>query len=334
MICGVGGVIDTWCSWGFDGLRLDVADLLPDDFLMEINEAMRRNRGNDFIIYLEVWEDATQKGKTYISEVNEGHTPMNYHFTNPFFRYYKYGDVDSTIRAFYEIRRHYPVATRQTLMNSTPTHDMSRYIDVLGSDVFELYGEHSWDIDFKGRWDNLPDEEKEERLQKKGGIFKKAFDEFREDWQRNYVLTEEQYNHGKRMMKSHATALAFLPGMFTIFYGDEVGMRGIGNLLNRGTYPWGHEDMELLEFYKRLLKSRRSEEFLKEADVRMVRIDENHFVYERFDDNEKAIIIASRVDRETEIAIPEEYENAKIVFSTGENSNTTLAPYGAIVLKK
>ena len=36
----------------------------------------------------------------------------------------------------------------------------------------------------------------------------------------------------------------------------------------------------------------------------------------------------------THIEIPEEYENAKIVFSTEGNGYTNLAPYGAIVLKK
>jgi len=111
-------------------------------------------------------------------------------------------------------------------------------------------------------------------------------------------------------------------------------MHGIGNLLSRGTYPWGHEDTEHLEFYKRLIKSRKSEKFLRKADVRVLKIDENQFVYERYDDNNKIIVITSRVNHETEIVLPEEYENAKIVFSIEGSSKNTLAPYGAIVLKK
>ena len=126
-----------------------------------------------------------------------------------------------------------------------------------------------------------------------------------------------------------------MPGMFTIYYGDEVGMYGIGNLLTRATYPWGHEDSELLEFYKRLIKSRKSEEFLRKADVRVLRIDENQFVYERYDDdNNKVIVITSRVNHETEIVLPEEYENAQVLFSIEGSNKNTLAPYGAIVLKK
>ena len=57
-------------------------------------------------------------------------------------------------------------------------------------------------------------------------------------------------------------------------------------------------------------------------------------MYERYDDKNKIIVIASRVDYETEIALPKEYENAEIVFSIEGSSKNTLAPYGAIVLKK
>ena len=135
-------------------------------------------------------------------------------------------------------------------------------------------------------------------------------------------------------MKSYLTAWAFLPGTFTIFYGDEVGMRGIGNLLNRATYPWGREDLELLDFYKKLIKSRKSEEFLRKADMRVIKIDQEQFIYERYDDENQIIVIASRADNTTSITIPEEYKNGKIVFSNGKNSKNTLAPYGAIVIKK
>lgn len=334
MICGVGGAIDTWCSWGMDGIRLDVADELPDFFISNINFAMRRNRGNDFIIYLEVWEDAMRKGKTYISTVNEGHTTMNYYFTDALLRYYKYGDSDRLLRTFNTIHTDYPTATRQTLMNSTGTHDKSRLIDVHGSNVFNYFGEHTWDIDFKAYWDQLSETERQRWLEESNWDPKEAFERFKEEWQRNYKLKDEEYEHGKKVSKSYVTALAFMPGMFTIYYGDEVGMHGIGNLYNRGTYPWGHEDKKLLEFYKELIKSRKSEEFLHKAEVRVLRIDGNQFVYERYDDNNQIIVITSRVNCQTKITLPKEYENAKVLFSVGGSSKQTLEPYGAIVLKK
>ena len=57
-------------------------------------------------------------------------------------------------------------------------------------------------------------------------------------------------------------------------------------------------------------------------------------MYERFDDNNKIIVITSRVNYETEIVLPEGYENASVVFSIDGSSKNTLPPYGAIVLKK
>ena len=38
-----------------------------------------------------------------------------------------------------------------------------------------------------------------------------------------------------------------MPGIFSIFYGDEVGVQGLGNLFNRQPFPWGREDQDLLE---------------------------------------------------------------------------------------
>ena len=50
-----------------------------------------------------------------------------------------------------------------------------------------------------------------------------------------------------------------LPGMPTIYYGDEAGMQGAGDPYNRGTYPWGYEDQELIAFYARTIARRRAE---------------------------------------------------------------------------
>ena len=310
MICGCGGVIDVWCSWGMDGIRLDVMDELTDHFITEINKAMKRNKPKGFIIYGEVWYNAMRMGRHYI-DGKEAHTVMNYFLMDAFLRYYMYSDTQKLDRVLKEILTEYPTETIQTLMNSTSTHDTSRLIEFPCCDVFNYRGTHYWDID----WNGMSEKEKIE-------------------WQKNHKLTKEQYKHNKMVMKSYVTALAFMPGMFTIFYGDEVGVQGIGNLLNRATYPWEHEDLELLEFYKKLIKSRKSEKFLRKADMRIIKIDQDQLIFERYNEKQQAIVIASRVNYQTEIAIPEEYKDAKIVFSNGENSKNTLAPYGAIVLKK
>ena len=40
------------------------------------------------------------------------------------------------------------------------------------------------------------------------------------------------------------------PGAPTIYYGDEAGVCGWTDPDNRRTYPWGNENLELIEFHK------------------------------------------------------------------------------------
>lgn len=337
MICDKGGVIDVWCSWGMDGLRLDVIEELPFYQVNKINRAMKRNRSNNFIIYGEVWENPMRKKNSGI-DTRGAHTVMNYFEKNALLRYYVYGDISKLQEDIRQVLVEYPLETRQTLLNSTSTHDTPRCIEFFCCNYFKYNGKNFWDIDWEKiyheeKWRKLLEEEKA-KCKESGLPEEKAYEKVRIKWQENYKITQEQYEFGKLVMKSYLTAWAFIPGTFTIFYGDEVGTQGIGNLLNRATYPWGHEDLELLDFYKRLIKSRKSEDFLRRADMRVIKIDQEQFVYERYDDNEQVIVIASRVNYETSITIPEEYNNGKVIFSNGENSKNTLAPYGAIVLKK
>ena len=56
-----------------------------------------------------------------------------------------------------------------------------------------------------------------------------------------------------------------MPGILSIFYGDEIGMEGMGNLANRKPYPWGKEDKELLDFFKVLGNIKKNEKILADA---------------------------------------------------------------------
>ena len=49
-IYGQDGVIDLWFSCGIDGLRLDVADELTDEFIEGIRCAVKRNKEDGFIL--------------------------------------------------------------------------------------------------------------------------------------------------------------------------------------------------------------------------------------------------------------------------------------------
>ena len=58
-----------------------------------------------------------------------------------------------------------------------------------------------------------------------------------------------------------------LPGSPSLYYADEAGMEGHKDPFNRRTYPWGREDLELLEHFKRLGMLRKECEALRLGDI-------------------------------------------------------------------
>ena len=70
-------------------------------------------------------------------------------------------------------------------------------------------------------------------------------------------------------MKIASCLQYFLPGVPSLYYGDEAGMQGFEDPLNRRPYPWGQEDGELLAHYAMLGRLRKEyrEEFTAQANV-------------------------------------------------------------------
>lgn len=54
-------------------------------------------------------------------------------------------------------------------------------------------------------------------------------------------------------------------GAPTVYYGDEAGVCGFTDPDNRRTYPWGHEDKEMLDFHKKMIQIHKSCPELKKA---------------------------------------------------------------------
>ena len=303
-ILGEDGIIDKWMKLGFDGVRLDVADELYDDFLEELRIAVHRNKPDGFIIG-EVWKNPMRMNRGYISSGKCMDSVMNYQLVDALIRYYKYCDVWKIKEKISEIVSEYPEGTIHTLMNFTSTHDISRLIEMCSSSDFKQHNsEWGWNLIH----DNL-------------------------DWIKNHKLSRAEYVHGKKILKSYISALCFMPGIFSIFYGDEVGLTGIGNLLNRKTYPWGKRDKDLLKFFRNICKIRNKNAFLRTADVRVLEVDETKIMYERYTDSNEILVVASRSHRGFELHLPEKYKNAEVIFSLPKCTKEYLCEYGAVVLK-
>ena len=303
-ITGKDGIIDKWFSLGIDGLRLDVADELTDNFIKLIRKAVKRNKQDGFIIG-EVWKNPMRMNREYISSGQEMDSVMNYVFIDALLRYFKYADVHKLSYTIKDILNEYPEDTIKTLMNFTSTHDITRAINLFASNEFDYYGEWAWNLNNNDY-----------------------------NWCKNYSLTPEQYSEGKKIYETYVFTLNFLPGILSIFYGDEIGMQGMGNLSNRKPYPKENYDTELLNFFKHMGKIRTNEPFLKEAELEIQDINEKYFVYERSNKENKILVAVNRSDEETSFPVPKEYKTPSKVYTLKNSKPGYLSPHGAVAIKK
>jgi len=55
-----------------------------------------------------------------------------------------------------------------------------------------------------------------------------------------------------------------------IYYGDEAGLEGCKDPFNRGTFPWGREDRDLVDFFRELGKLRKENPVLRYGNVEIL----------------------------------------------------------------
>ena len=303
-IYGENGIIDLWFKLGIDGLRLDVADELTDEFIEGIREAVKRNKPDGFILG-EVWKNPMRMGRSYLESGKGMDSVMNYQLINALIRYYKYADYTLLNNIIHEILNEYPTDTINSLMNFTSTHDITRAINIFGCNEFQFNGEWAWNLKSNDRM-----------------------------YEKNYQISESEYNEGKKIYLSYISTLAFLPGILSIFYGDEIGLQGLGNLANRKTFTWNKIDQEILNLFLRIGKLRNKEHFLEEASLDILDLNSEYFAFKRKNDHEEALAYFSRSNENKKIILPTNYKDEKILYNLNQSNKEELSPYGGIVLKK
>ena len=108
----------------------------------------------------------------------------------------------------------------------------------------------------------------------------------------------------KGIMKEAVIMQMTWPGAPTIYYGDEAGVCGWTDPDNRRTYPWGREDMELIEFHRDAIRIHKNNIALRKGSFKALLGEYNIIAYGRFlNDNILAIAINNN-DSEREIHIP------------------------------
>ena len=86
------------------------------------------------------------------------------------------------------------------------------------------------------------------------------------------------------------------PGAPTIYYGDEAGLTGARDPDCRRTYPWGSENTDLLQHYRKVGKIRENHEVLQLGDVKPVYAEDNVMAVGRKLDDCAAIVVINRGD--------------------------------------
>lgn len=94
------------------------------------------------------------------------------------------------------------------------------------------------------------------------------------------------------------------PGAPTIYYGDEAGVVGWTDPDNRRTYPWGHENLELIEFHKYIIAMHKRISCLKAGSLKILIGADHLLVYGRFDEENQAVIVINNKDEERTVVIP------------------------------
>ena len=291
---GKKGVIEKYADMGIDGFRLDVVDELGDNFIEKIKSSLDKSNSTN-ILYGEVWEDASNKvaystRKRYYLG-SELDGVMNYPVRRGIIDYLTEQKTDSLNYALTEVTRNAPERIMHAQMNLLGTHDTERILTVLAADKADGYSNS-------------------ELSQKR--------------------MTKAQRDLGIRRLKLAYAILATLPGIPAIFYGDEAGLEGYGDPFNRMPYPWGREDKDILDFYKKIGIIRRENDVYSRGEFILNHLDRDLLIFTRKNDK-IAIVTAINNSPKPISLIFSGIAKAQIVSQSRKEFN--LKPFSAEIYK-
>ena len=119
-------------------------------------------------------------------------------------------------------------------------------------------------------------------------------------------------NKNMNILEQFVSALFIFPGVPCIYYGDEAGLEGGKDPDNRRTYPWGKENKDIYNIYKRYSDLRASSSVLKEGSTLFDAVDENIFVVIRQKGDEKIILYLNNIAAEKNFTSPYTGKSIKI----------------------
>ena len=127
------------------------------------------------------------------------------------------------------------------------------------------------------------------------------------------------------------------PGAPTIYYGDEAGVCGFTDPDNRRTYPWGHEDKELIAFHKEIIRIHKTHQEFLTGSLKYLDADYNVIGYGRFNREGQSVMLVNNNDYEITrevsvwyLGIPKECVLNCLMLTTWEGYSTEPKQYPVI----
>ena len=294
-------VVRHWLRQGASGWRLDVADELPDDFIAEIRDAMEQENPDSFLLG-EVWEDGSNKvaysQRRRYLLGSETHGLMIYPFQTAALEWLRGGEAACFRDTMETIREHYPRPAFYSALNILGTHDTPRILTLLGAE-------------------HVPGTK---------------------DARAAYRLSPEERQKGEARLRVGEMLLYCFPGSPTVYYGDEAGMEGFEDPLNRKTYPWDRQDRALLDFFRSLGQLRRHRPSLQDGDLTYVYAQGGALVLRRQLGDEITVAALNAGETAVEVSLPWPRDLAREAltfqqfFAPGGKLRLRLPPVSGMIL--
>jgi glycosidase len=122
-----------------------------------------------------------------------------------------------------------------------------------------------------------------------------------------------------------------LPGSPSLYYGDEACMEGYRDPFNRRTYPWGREDWEFIEHFKRLGQLRKDYPALRLGDIAFFEAGDKHIGFTRSYEGKSLRIYVNRSADSWEVPSGKIVLGYNLQLVAGDA--LTLGPRGFVILE-
>ena len=250
-------VVAHWLKAGADGFRLDVADELPDEFLKLLYDRVKEINPDAYVLG-EVWEDASNK---------TAYGCRRRYFTN--------AELDSVMN--------YPFRT--AIINFIRGWDSGRGLKDTVMSIVENYPLEvvACNMNLLGTHDTPR-------------ILTALVDDFDGSREENAKrrLSRNQFEVARDRLLAASFLQYTLPGSPSLYYGDEACMEGHRDPFNRRPYPWGREDTEFLEHFRRLGQLRKDYPALRVGDIAFLEAGDKHIGFRRGCEGQSLRIYANR----------------------------------------